>query len=265
MGMLTGIPVSVVLAQTVDLTAVFTIDKNTVQNYSYNNKNLISGAVKAVAVDFQGLSYQDLKVEANPMDTELARRGVLVIQPWLGPWNWSNFETIHTTDKIIAATLDKYNISSSIPLVIYGRSMGGVSAYNYIIYGKYRASGVAGNCPVTDLRYHSTERPDTARGIYRAFAHYPSGVSLAVEIHSPIHQINRMPNIPYFVVSSEADVQVNKGAHADKFVAALKSKNYTVTYVIVPGMTHCQFDGGKMDSHPDVLSQYIEFIASFAR
>jgi dipeptidyl aminopeptidase/acylaminoacyl peptidase len=69
-----------------------------------------------------------------------------------------------------------------------------------------------------------------------------------------------MPNIPYFVVSSEADVQVNKRAHVDKFVAALKSKDYNVTYVIVPGMTHCQFDSGRTDSHPDILKQYIDFI-----
>ncbi|MDR1520556.1 MAG: hypothetical protein LBU23_10535, partial [Planctomycetota bacterium] len=175
----------------VDLERVFSIDRDTVENYSYNNKALISGEVKAVAIDFQGLNYGALKVEANPIDEALAAKSVLVIQPWPGPWHWSNFQAIHETDLIIAATLEKYGIDASVPIVVYGRSMGGVSAYNYAVYGKFSVAGIAGNCPVTDLAYHATERPDVARGIYRAFAHYDSGVALAVAWHNPAALLDR--------------------------------------------------------------------------
>lgn len=249
-----------------DLTPVFAIDKDTVANYSYTNKDLIAGPVKAVAIDMQGLSYQDLKVEPNPLDKALAEKSVLVVQPWLGPWNWSNFQAIRETDRIVAATLEKYGIGKDVPIVLYGRSMGGLSAYNYAMYGKFPVAGIAGNCPVTDFHFHATERPDVARGIYRAFTHYDTGIVLAVTIHCPMCQLARLPDVPYLVISSDADKSVNKAAHADKFVAALREKKFNVKYIEVSGMTHCQFDApGQFESFPDVLGQYAGFISGFAK
>ncbi|MDR1535378.1 MAG: hypothetical protein LBU64_09825 [Planctomycetota bacterium] len=249
-----------------NLERVFRIDRNTVENYSYNNKSLISGQVKAVAIDFQGLNYGALKTEPNPMDEALAAKSVLVIQPWPGPWHWSNFQAIRQTDLIIAATREKYGIGGDVPVVVYGRSMGGVSAYNYAVYGEFPVAGVAGNCPVTDLAHHATERPDVARGIYRAFAHYDSGVALAVAWHNPAALVDKLPKVPYFVISTDTDESVDKEAHADRFVAALRAKNHSVEYLVVPGMTHVEFDiPGRFDKYPDVLKRYIDFIAGFAR
>lgn len=248
------------------LDPVFTIDPGTVANYSYTNRDLIAGDVKTVAIDFQGLSYQDLKKEANPLDQALAEAGILVIQPWLGPWNWSNFQSIRETDAIVAANLERFGVGGDVPIVAYGRSMGGLSAYNYALYGRFPLAGIAGNCPVTDFHYYATERPDVARGIYRAFAHYDTGTSMAVDIHCPICNLDALPDVPYFVVSSDADKAVNKAAHADKFVAALKKAGRNVTYREVEGMEHCQFDApGQFESFPDILAQYANFIAGFAK
>lgn len=248
-----------------DLAPLFEINEDTVDNYCYNNGALIKGPVKAVAIDFQGLSYQALKKDADPIDTALAEKNILVVQPWLGPWNWSNFFAIRSTDRIVEAAMAKYGVAKNAPVVIYGRSMGGVSIYNYAIYGKFPVKGIAGNCPVTDLHMHATERPDLPRSFYRAFGGYDCGVPMAVYLHCPMCQIDRLPDVPYQVISSDADASVSKTLHALPFVEALKEKNYKVEYIDVPGMEHVQFDKpGEYGSYPDVLKKYIDFIIACA-
>jgi pimeloyl-ACP methyl ester carboxylesterase len=265
-GILLFIAVSPCPAEERDLAPVFRIDKTTVSNYSYNNRDLFAGDIKALAVDLQGLSYGDLKVDPNPIDRALAEKSVLVIQPWLGPWNWANYQAIYQIDQIIAATLDKYGVKQGVPIVLYGRSMGGLIAYNYAVYGKYPVAGIAANGPVTDLRFFSIEREDNAKTIYRAYAHYDSGIDKAVDQHSPIKLAAKLPNVPYLIISSAEDDRVSKAAHADKFVDTLKLRGFNIQYLDVPGMAHVEFDSpGKFDAYPQVLERYIGFIAGFAR
>ncbi|MDR3231229.1 MAG: prolyl oligopeptidase family serine peptidase, partial [Synergistaceae bacterium] len=169
---------------------------------------------------------------------------------------------VEEIDEIIAATLGKYGLPDSIPLVVFGRSMGGVGATNFIRFSRYkdRVKGCAMNSPVTDLEYHSTERPDCAATIYRAYSYYDIPIELAVEIHSPVNFIDEMPDIPYLIVHGDADKAVNKGAHSDKYVPAMRAKGYNVTYVEVAGMEHVDLAG-----NPEARKLYLDFIASFAK
>jgi pimeloyl-ACP methyl ester carboxylesterase len=242
---------------------VFTISAATLSTYAWINEGQVAQPVKAIAIDIQGLNGgHGYKTVPESGDIALGKRNVLVIRPYSGPWNWMSFETIKEIDKIIAAAMEQYSLPSNIPLVVFGRSMGGVGATNFIRFSRYRdrVKACAMNSPVTDLEFHSTERPDCAATIYRAYSYYDCPIELAVKIHSPMNFIEEMPDIPYFIVHGDADKAVNKAAHSDKYVPAMRAKGYNVTYVEVPGMEHVDLAG-----NPEARQLYLDFIASFAK
>lgn len=243
------------------LEAVFTIGPDTLKTYAWVNDEQVEGEIREVAIDIQGLNNgHAYKTEPEIADTELGKVGVLVVRPYSGPWNWMSFDTIAEIDDVIDAVYAKYELDKSIPLVVFGRSMGGIGVLNYARYGRHQVAAVAANSPVTDLAYHATERPDCAATMYRAYSYYDCSVAKAIEIHNPMNWLNELPDVPYFVVHGDADVSVNKQVHSDTFVPAMRELGYDVTYMEVPGMEHVDLVG-----HPEAGTAYLEFIASFAK
>ena len=115
-----------------ELEDVFTISADTLETYAWVNEDQCTMPVKEVAVDIQGLSTGgQYKTDPVLQDTTLGEKGVLVVQPYNGPWNWMSFETIDTIDKVLDAVWEKYNLSEDTPLVLFGRSMGGMGVLNY--------------------------------------------------------------------------------------------------------------------------------------
>lgn len=244
-----------------ELHKVFTINVDTLSSYAWVNEKQCTMPVKEVAIDIQGLnSGHGYKTVPELQDTMLGERGVLVVRPYSGPWNWMSFETIKTIDKVLDAVYEKYGLDDSIPLVAFGRSMGGMGALNYARYGAHKLTAVALNSPVTNLAYHCTERPDCAATIYRAYNYYNCSVEEAVMQHDPMNFINDLPRIPYFIAAGDADLAVHKNVHSDVYVSLMREKGYHVTYLEVPGMTHVDLAG-----HPQALAQYANFISSFAK
>ena len=244
-----------------ELKAAFTISADTLSAYAGVNEAQCTMPIREVAVDIQGLNAgHTYKTEPELQDKQLGAQGVLVVRPYSGPWNWMSYETIETIDQVLDAVYDKYDLPADTPLVLFGRSMGGVGALNYAHYGKHPVSAVAVNCPVTNLSYHCTERPDCAATIYRAYNYYDCSVEEAVAQHDPMQFIDELPKVPYFFVAGDADVSVNKGVHSDVYVPLMREKGYDVTYLEVPGMAHVD-----LLKHPEALKQYSDFIASFAK
>jgi S-formylglutathione hydrolase FrmB len=243
------------------LEAVFTIGPETLKTYAWVNDAQLQGSIKEVALDIQGLNNgHAYKTTPEEVDIELGKSGVLVVRPYSGPWNWMSFETIAEIDDILDAVWAKYDLPEDLPLVAFGRSMGGIGVLNYARYGAHPLTAVAANSPVTDLAYHATERPDCAATMYRAYSYYDCSVAQAIQLHNPMNFINELPDIPYFIVHGDADVSVNKQVHSDTFVPAARALGYDVTYVEVPGMAHVDLAG-----HPEAGMAYLNFIASFAK
>ena len=109
------------------------------------------------------------------------------------------------------------------------------------LYARITPKACFANCPVCDLPFHATERPDLPRTVYLAFAHYECGLEEALQRTSPLHQARKMPKIPYTIIHGDADQAVNKALHSDRFVAAMRAAGHDVTYIEVPGMPHCDF------------------------
>lgn len=244
------------------LEAVFSINADTLKTYAWVNDGQLAGDILAVAVDIQGLNNgHAYKTEPETYNTYLGEHGVLVVRPYSGPWNWMSFDTIYEIDAILDAVYSRYDlVKDEIPLVLFGRSMGGIGVFNYAKYGKYTPVAVAANCPVTDLAYHATERPDCAATMYRAYSYYDCSVAQAIAVHNPMNWVGTLPDVPYFIVAGDADVSVNKEHHSDVFVPMMREAGYDVTYVEVPGMTHCDLAGNM-----DAWQLYADFITGFAK
>lgn len=243
-----------------ELKEVFTINADTLSTYAWVNEEQCTMPVKEVALDIQGLNAgHTYRTEPELQDTMLGEKGVLVVRPYSGPWNWMSYETIETIDQVVDAVYEKYTLSDDTPLVLFGRSMGGMGVLNYARYSQHDVAGVALNCPVTNLSYHCTERPDCASTIYRAYNYYDCSVEEAVAQHDPMNFIDELPDVPYFFVAGEADESVNVSVHSDVYVPLMKEQGYDVEYLRVPGMAHVD-----LINHPEALEMYSDFIASFA-
>lgn len=248
-----------------ELEKVLDINQNTLPTYAWTNIQQVKGDIKEIALDIQGLNAgHNYRTEPVDYDISLGAKGILVVRPYSGPWNWMNFATIRSIDKVLDAVYAKYALAKSTPIVIFGRSMGGVGVLDYLRYGKFKPVAAAMNCPVTNLAYHTTERPDCASTIYRAYGAeaYASKDSVADEVvkHDPMKFVDQLPKIPYLFIAGESDTAVHKNVHSDVYVPLMKSKGYDVTYVEVPQMTHVD-----LAHHPDAKTTYLDFIAKFAK
>lgn len=85
---------------------------------------------------------------------------------------------------------------------------------------------------------HVYERPDLPHALYSAFGTYEGTLEEAMLTVSPLHLIDKMPDIPYYVFCGQDDKVVNKQKHSDQFVREMK-KSRRITYYEIPGMGHC--------------------------
>ena len=236
------------------------IAPDTVDQFAYSNQALLLGTPRAVALNFHGLNAVALRTEPTAFEIACAEHDVLSIWPYYGPWSWMNLASVRYVDDIVDAFYTRLGLPRETPLLSTGGSMGGLSAIIYTRYAHRTPEACFANCPVCDLPYHATERPDLPRTVYLAFARYECGLEQALIMHSPLHQVQYLPDIPYYVVHGTADTAVNKARHSDRFVAAMRQYGKRVTYVEVPGMTHCD-----LGSFPDVQADYLSSIFAYCQ
>ena len=117
--------------------------------------------------------------------------------------------------------------------------MGGLSALVYTAYAKRSPVACVANCPVCDLPYHFTERPDLPRTLYSAFGTYEGTMKEALRSASPLHLVENMPVASnYYVFHCEEDKAVNKQKHSDRFVEKMAANHY-IEYYTVSERGHC--------------------------
>lgn len=234
-----------------------TVTPDNLSLYCHSNMYYLKEPIRGILINFHGLNFTRLVPadDVDPQFIEAANRGILYLYPYDGAWSWMNFEAIRLVDELVDAVWERYSLPESTPIVTMGGSMGGLSCLIYSRYAKRTPIACAPNCPVCDLPFHYTERPDLPRTMYSAFAHYSCGMEEALKLHSPLHQAVNMPMIPYLLVHGEADEAVNIDAHAVPFVEKMQETGHDITYIAVPGMTHCD-----LDHDPAVKKRYFDFI-----
>ena len=207
------------------------------RSYSYSNDRLIKGAIKGVAVQFTGLGGSSMQ-DDNERAIRFAEHGIILLIPYNDPWCWMNDQAVKYTNEVIDVIFEHYGLSDDTPIASIGGSMGGLSALVYTKYAKRTPKTCVVNCPVCDLPYHFTERPDLPRTLYNAFFDEADDLQAAMEKRSPLHLASVMPNINYHLFHCEWDTAVFKAKHSDKLYEAMKD-THSITYDSVPQRGHC--------------------------
>ena len=202
----------------------------------------IKGKIKAIVLKFHGLGG-GFRVDTSQEELAWAEKGGLAVFPYYGPWSWMNREARAFVDNLIDDVIEEYKLKKDISIIATGGSMGGFSALLYTRYSRHKIVACYANCPATDLKYHFYERPDLPATIHAAFRGYREDMKDLLVEHSPVDQVEYMPDIPYLIVQGGRDTLVNQKAHSDKMVKLMKKRKLNVEYIKLPDMTHC----GPMD------------------
>jgi dipeptidyl aminopeptidase/acylaminoacyl peptidase len=214
------------------------MDTMMMKQVAWIGDDYLQGAIRGVALSFHGLGYMQEKTCPDTVELEWAKAGWLIVFPYYGPWSWMNREARAFVDELVESVYARYGLGSGIPLASTGGSMGGLSALLYTRYAKKPVSTCLALFPVCDLEYHFGERPDLPRSIHGALRGYSGDFNALLAEHSPLAQVRQMPDIPYLFIHGDMDEAVNKAAHSDRMVAAMKSRDMDVEYMEVPGMRH---------------------------
>ena len=211
----------------------------TIRNFAYVNHEIVKKPIRGIVLNFFGLGNKDMIKDENAEGEYYGDQGILYVHPYTNPWNWMNRQAVAYTDELLDVLIEALGLDDSIPVVSTGGSMGGMSALVYSYYAKRTPVACVANCPVCDMPYHLTERPDLPRTLYSAFWHEEGELAQVLEAYSPLHLAAKMPQIPYTIFHCTKDMSVNKEKHSDRFVAAMRESGHEVNYVIVPDRGHC--------------------------
>lgn len=222
----------------------------------WHNGKYIRGNIKAVALCFHGLNA-GFKTDASPLDFALAESNILAVSPYYGPWSWMNRQARAFVDELLDHLFDCLG-NRELPLIVSGGSMGGCAALLFCRYSRYTPIACDAVWPVCDTVAHFSERPDLPPTFHHAFMGYPEPLEEILKEHSPLHQVEFMPHIPYQFTHGLEDVRVNKNIHSDRMVKALKELGHQVEYAEVP---YC---GHGVSVPLSVTLRRVEFIRRFA-
>jgi dipeptidyl aminopeptidase/acylaminoacyl peptidase len=215
------------------------IDIKVAKEIAWIGDQQVKGPIKGVILTFHGLGAPGVKTEAEGEELVWAENGYLVIFPYYGPWCWMNRQARDIVNQVVDAVYAEYNLSDSTPLLAYGGSMGGFSAILYCRYAKRPITACIANCPVTDIKFHFSERNDLPRTFRTAYWGYDNTFEESMTEHNPMDQVEYMPDIPYFIMHLTGDPAVNKKAHSDRFVAKMRENGKTIIYKEIEGVGHC--------------------------
>ncbi|MDR0450117.1 MAG: prolyl oligopeptidase family serine peptidase [Treponema sp.] len=217
----------------------------------------MKGKIRGVILVFHGLNHAGEKRFPDVSELEFAAHGGLCVFPYYGPWSWMNAGSVILVNEIIRRVYGEYKLANDIPLIITGGSMGGHAALNFALHSKKTPAAVACNCPVTDPKFHRTERPDLPRTFLLAYGMEGRPIDEVFDENSPLVQAKNMPRTPYLIVHGTNDKSVNKAAHSDKFVRTMREEGHDIEYIEAEGMEHCTFTDFA------VYRKYMDFVLRF--
>ena len=211
----------------------------TLKSLTYVNDDICKKPIRGIAIAFFGLGSQT-RHQTPPVEAEFyAEQGILYVFPYNNPWHWMNRQAVAYTDEIIDVLIAHHGLAEDIPIVSTGGSMGGQSALTYMAYAKRTPVACVVNCPVCDTVFHYTERDDLPRTLYSAVYGFDGTLEEGLASISPLHLVEKMPDVPYYIFHCTEDKAVNIHSHSEKFVAAMRDAGRTVTYITVEGRGHC--------------------------
>ncbi len=211
--------------------------------------------ISGIVLRFPGLGSTGMKVDPDAYDLEWGQSGALTVLAYQDPWGWMNPSVQHFIDDLVDAIRHWHDLPPEIPLLSTGGSMGGHAALLYALKSRHRVAACMALWPVCDLPFCYTERADVPRTLHHAFGSYED-ITASLREASPLHQVEAMPDIPYLLVHGEKDQAVQKAAHSDPMVEAMRQRHLQVEYVERQKLGH----GGPLDYETN--RKIVDFVIS---
>ena len=224
------------------------ITYDTLRYYAYSNDKICTRPMKGMVIDFFGLGATVMYDEDTPLGKMFAEQGVILLIPYNNPWAWMNPQAVAYTDELVEVLFEHYQLPEDTKIVASGFSMGGMSSITYCAHAKRTPVRCVANCPVCDLPFHFTERPDLPRTIYSAFFNCED-LDEALKDASPLHlaQNGALPDIFYDIFHCDKDMAVNIDAHTRRLVPLLNKDK--LRFTVVAGKGHCELPQDEWDMY----------------
>ena len=223
------------------------INHESIPLYARTNEAFLEGDVKGIIVELPGLGGSSClggHIDRGDYSSEhavaWAKMGIALVYMFPGPWSWGNKGAVRMTDAVVAAVAEKYHLAEGFPLAVSGGSMGGLGALNYAADTRYPLKACFAACPCVDVPACFNVHPDFPRTYISAVASYDMELDEALQQISPIHRIDDMPKILYFISSDGAD-ELFAESLCDRYVDELRMRGHDVMYRRQPGKLHGQF------------------------
>lgn len=210
--------------------------------FAWTSIDYVKGPIRGIVLRFPGLGSTGMKSDPDPSELEWGNSGGLTLFVYQDPWGWMNATTQRLIDDVVEAVQKKHKLGADVPVISTGGSMGGHAALLWAMKSRHPIAACLALFPVCDIPFHYTERVDLPRTFHHAYGSY-GDIAAQLEEHSPLHQVEKMPDIPYIFIHGAADKAVGKAAHSDKLVTAMRKRNMRVEYVEREKLGH----GGPLD------------------
>lgn len=232
------------------------INSENLSDYAFLNNDTLTYPLRAICVCFHGYTDATMYEKSNETARYLGERGIAWVFPYYSVWAWMSYNSQEFNEQVISAVYEKLGAEDSVPLIVCGGSMGGLTALNYLIYGKRKAIGCALNCPATDMNRLFSDRRDFRRAILSAHIEEEAPLDDIMRRYSPVCFAKDLPRIPYYFVFGESDIYFLK-TQMPGIIEKFEQYALEYTLLTVPGMGHCD-----LENFPDVQQAYCDFIVS---
>lgn len=232
------------------------INADNLYDFAFLNEDTLVYPIKKLCVSFHG--YTDgTMFEKSPQEAKmLGEQGIAWVFPYYSVWAWMSKSSCEFVEQVLDAVYERLHLSDDIPFVVSGGSMGGLTALNYLVYGKRKAMACALNCPATDMYRGFHDRVRMRRAILSAHILEDGDLDDITKKYSPYYFADRLPNIPYLFIYGSRDIYFT-GTQMPRMKEKLDEYALNYTLTVHEGMDHCDLAG-----NPKAMDQYLNFIVT---
>ena len=235
------------------------ITPSNLADFAFVNEDTLVGPLRGICVNFHGYTDATMYTKSTDFAAMLGENGIAWVFPYYSVWAWMSSNSQSFIEQVLDATYEKLHADAHLPLIITGGSMGGLTALNYLVRGKRKATACALECPLADMHRFFMDRPNVRRAILNAHIEKEGDLHEITKAYSPVYFADRLPAIPYLAVYGEKDDYFTS-VQMPLLVDTLDRHGLEHTVWVQPNMAHCA-----IGDHPDALSKYGDFIVSAVR
>ena len=228
--------------------------------FCFTNAEILHGEIRGIILYFNGLGHI-VNPGLDMIDAPAAaERNILYITPCYNPWSWMNCETVGFVDMLVEIAMEKWDIPKDAPVGVYGRSMGGYSAFHYAMQSRHNVVACALNCPACNMEYevYVGGIHTAIRAYYTSAMGHCSDFAAYVRENSPLNLVGRLKRIPYRFAVGMQDSLLAPSQHSMKLAPLLRDAGYTVEVVEYPRAGHCNIGAdGLRAEHEWLFAQII--------